>query len=89
VKYPYDMTEGEMAMIKAMVESPLYNVLCKVLRFEADKTRALLCSAEEPKEMYRLQGRIIGTEAAAKVLNALAQLNPQPKPKEKARRRRI
>lgn len=70
-KYPYGLTESDMLLLRAIMESPANVVLRKIIKGESDKVLAQLRLEGESKEIYRLQGRIIGTEALANIIYAL------------------
>lgn len=71
MKLPYDLTESEMAMLEALIDSPAYKVLRKIVKGESDKLLNMLRTESSITEINRVQGRIVGTEAIANIPLAL------------------
>jgi hypothetical protein len=69
--YPYNLSEDEMIQLDALVKGPGFKILQKIAKGEVEKLQALLRNAEDTKDMFRLQGRLIGTESIVAVPYAL------------------
>lgn len=87
MKLPYELTEAEMAMLEALIDSPAYKVLRKIVKVESDKLLNSLRTEASITEINRIQGRIVGVESIANVPFAL--VSHYRKPIIKAKRPKI
>lgn len=64
---PYGLTEAEMAMLEALVDSPAYKVLRKIVKAESDQLLNMLRTETSITTINQIQGRIVGTESIATI----------------------
>lgn len=74
-EYGFPIEDQEAEMLEALIKSPIYAVLKKVLNRYKEACHQTLLTSKDPPLLFETQGRIIGMNVVTKLPELLVQRN--------------
>jgi hypothetical protein len=73
------LNDSEKSLLAALVQSPAFKVLEKIVENDVTQSKNLLVHADDIQAIHRLQGRIVGAQLIKSIPNLLAHQHNKQK----------